>query len=94
MSIVKLKHVDRFVDRHGRTRHYFRRGRGVRIVLPGQPGSEAFMLAYQAALTGQEVCKPVAQRGDPGSFDRLLREYFESPDYLRLGPSTQKAYRA
>ena len=93
MSVVKLKHVDRFIDRHGKPRHYFRRGQGKRIKLPGQPGTAEFMLAYQAALAGDEICKPVAQRGDPGTFDRLVKEYFESPDYRRLGLSTQKAYR-
>jgi hypothetical protein len=35
----------------------------VRIVLPGQPGSEAFMLAYQAALTGQELCNTDVRKG-------------------------------
>ena len=92
MTRVKLKHVDRFVDRHGRERHYFRRGHGARVLLPGMPGSEAFMLAYQAALAGQEICK--AQRGDPGTFDRLVKDYFESPDFMRLGLSTQRAYRS
>jgi integrase len=94
VSVVKLKHVDRFVDRHGRERHYFRRGHGMRVLLPGMPGSEAFMLAYQAALAGQEVCNAVAQRGDPGTFDRLVKDYFESPDFMRLGPTTQRAYRS
>ena len=93
MSVVKLKHVDRFEDRHGRTRYYFRRGKGVRIVLPGRPGSEAFMLAYQAALAGEEVCKPVAQRGAPGTFDRLVQDYFDSTGYLRMAASTRRTYR-
>jgi len=34
MSLVHLRHVDRFTDRHGRVRYYFRRGRGKRIALP------------------------------------------------------------
>jgi len=93
MSVVKLKYVDRFKDRHGRTRHYFRRGKGVRIMLPGQPGAEAFMLAYQAALAGEEVCKPVAQRGDPGTFERLVQDYYASADYLGLKATTQHVYR-
>ncbi len=52
------------------------------------------MLAYQAALAGDEICRPLEERGDPGTFDRLVKDYFESPDYRRLGPSTQKAYRS
>ena len=92
--MVKLKHVDRFVDRHGRARHYFRRGHGPRVLLPGEPGSEAFMLAYQAALAGQEVCQPLRQDSAPGTFDRLVQDYFQSPDFARLVPSTQRAYRS
>jgi integrase len=93
MSMVKLKHVDRFRDRHGRVRHYFRRGKGVRIVLPGRPGSEEFMLAYQAALAGEELCKPTAKRGAPGTFDRLVQEYFGSTGYLRMAASTRRTYQ-
>ena len=94
MSVIKLKHVDRFVDHNGWQRHYFRRGHGPRILLPGQPGSEEFMLAYQAALAGQEVCNVVAQRGAIGTFERLAKDYFESPDFKRLVPTTQRAYRS
>jgi integrase len=93
MSVVKLKHVDRFTDRHGKPRHYFRRGKGVRVMLPGHPGSAEFMLAYQAASVGEEIGKPVPQRGSPGTFDRLGQEYFSSPDFLRLAESSQRAYR-
>ena len=32
-------------------------------------------------------------RGNPGTFDRLVQDYFESTDFLRLGQSTQNAYR-
>ena len=93
MSLVKLKHVDRFKDRHGRIRHYFRRGRGARVALPGRPGSDEFMRAYQAALSGEEVSAPVVRKADAGTFDRLVQDYFESPNYLTLGAATQKAYR-
>ena len=93
MNVVRLKHVDRFQDRHGRARHYFRRGKGVRVMLPGQPGSEEFMLAYQAALAGEEVCKPLAQRGGAGTFDRLAQDYLRSVNYARLSATTRGAYR-
>ncbi|HEY5827571.1 MAG TPA: tyrosine-type recombinase/integrase [Hyphomicrobiaceae bacterium] len=93
MSVVKLKHVDRFVDRFGRRRHYFRRGHGPRVKLPGEPGSDVFMLAYQAALAGQEVCNKVLHRGEAGTFERLTKDYFDSPDFVRLAGSSQRAYR-
>ena len=50
MTDVSLKHVDRFIDRHGKPRHYFRFGRGKRIRLPGEPGSEEFRAAYHRAI--------------------------------------------
>ena len=85
MSFVRLKFVDRFVDRHGRERHYFRKGRGARIVLPGQPGSEAFMLAYHAALAGQAVANQAAQGAEAGTFDRLVKDYFRESGLSTAG---------
>ena len=33
-------------------------------------------------------------RGDPGTFDRLVQEYFSSMEFKGLAPSTQKTYRS
>ena len=49
MDRIKLKYVNAFRRRNERVRYYFRR-RGKAIPLPGLPGSEAFMEAYQMAL--------------------------------------------
>jgi hypothetical protein len=93
---IKLKHIDRFTDRHGKQRWYFRRGKGMRVPLAGNPGSPEFMDAYQSAAAGhrdQETPVPET-RGAPGTFDRLLQDYFSSPDFLALdAKSTQRAYR-
>jgi integrase len=94
MTRIHLRYVDRFVDRHGHVRHYFRRPGGKRIALPGAPGSAEFMAAYKAALGGEDV--PVAtpkSRGEPGTFNRLAAQYFASPDFLRLRVRTQHVYR-
>jgi len=94
MTRIHLRYVDRFVDRHGHVRHYFRRPGGKRIALPGAPGSAEFMAAYKAALAGEDV--PVAapkSRGEPGTFNRLTAQYFVSPDFLRLRVRTQHVYR-
>jgi integrase len=92
---LKLKHVDRFVDRHGHVRHYFRRNRGPRILLPGEPGSSEFMRAYEAALAGDDVpASPKRrQRGEPGTFDDLLQLFFESANYAQLSAVTRRVYR-
>jgi integrase len=39
-----------------------------------------------------ELSKP--DRGADGTFKRLVLDYFVSPEYLRLSPSTRKTYRA
>jgi integrase len=98
MTSIKLRHVDRFKDRHGRVRYYFRRRIGgefgPRIALPGEPGSREFMEAYQAALADapRPKIKPRAE-AEPGTFRRLIDAYFASPDFLRLRSSTQRSYR-
>lgn len=92
MSLDKPKYVERFVDRHGRVRYYFRCGKGERTPLPGEPGSHAFQAAYVAALKRTREKAERKVRGNPGTFDRLVQEYLESPDYLRLATQTQMTY--
>ncbi len=89
MSRIKLKYVDSFVDRYGVRRFYFRRAKGdKRVLLPGLPGSDAFMSAYQLALDGRPPAAQDAPRTEatpvrevvPFSFDALVARYFASPD--------------
>ena len=94
MTRIHLRYVDRFVDRHGHVRHYFRRPGGKRIPLPGLPGSEEFMVSYKTALAEEDA--PAAEpktRGEPGTFSRLATQYFASPEFLRLRRRTQYVYR-
>lgn len=98
MKRVKLPYVDCFKDRHGTQRYYFRRPGGKRIALPNCPGTETFKRAYQKALTADKAGhvgkeKAPRVRGEPGTFDRLLFNYYLSSDYLRLAASTKVAYR-
>jgi integrase len=94
MTRIKLKNIDRFVDRHGKTRYYYRAGKGKRTKLPGFPGSPEFMLAYEEAVRGHPVEREQRMRGDPGTFDRLVQEYFSSMEFRGLAASTQKTYRS
>lgn len=50
MARIDLPHIQRFRDRHGHLRHYFRKPGCKRVALPGIPGSEEFMAAYKVAL--------------------------------------------
>jgi hypothetical protein len=49
MANIRIRFVQSYVV-NGRSYHYFRKPGCARIKLPGLPGSEAFMAAYQAAL--------------------------------------------
>jgi hypothetical protein len=90
---LHLKCVDTFHDRTGRLRHYFRRGKGPRIALPGLPGSAEFMAAYQAALD-DEKRSPQRPRGAPGTFDALASLYYNSVEFARTRSLTQANYRS
>jgi hypothetical protein len=63
MATIRLKYVDRFIDRHGQVRYYFRRCKGPRIPLPGAPGSDDFMEAYRKAFGGAPKPKPAGAEG-------------------------------
>jgi integrase len=93
MSRIRLKYIDHFADRHGTLRYYFRRPGGKRVPLPGMPGSEPFMEAYQRAEAETKADKPVKERGAVGTFGRLLSAYYDTTDYKALKPQTQRQYR-
>ena len=100
------KYVQAFVDRHGRPRHYFRRG-AFRITLLGLPFSTEFMMLHAKAMAasalaiseaaGKKVARhvKVAKRDAPksGSLTALIGEYRASSDYTGLAVSTAKNYR-
>ena len=92
MANIKLKYVQRFVDRHGKPRHYFRQD-SQRVRLPGVPGSQEFMDAYAAALAQQPP--PVSPRAQaaPGTFNALAIEYYGSPEFGGLSLATKRNYR-
>ena len=93
LTTLHLRYVDRFVDRHGVTRHYFRRPGGKRIPLPGLPGCDEFMDAYRSALAAEPDAPAPKLRGGAGTFDRLVQDYFGSPDFLRLKRQTRRNYQ-
>ena len=57
-----------------------------RMPLPGLPGSTEFMQAYEAALAGQALPRPMigASRTKPGSIAALIVSYFCAPQFLAL----------
>jgi hypothetical protein len=77
----KLKNIDRFIDRHGKPRHYYRCGRGRRVRLAGEPGSPEFMQAYRAAAA--EVALRVMGQGVEPRDERAEAQVGEPPGAVR-----------
>jgi integrase len=94
MTMIRLRHVNRFKDRHGTWRHYFRRAGSKAVPLPGLPGSQEYMEAYQAALSAGQVREIGAQRTKPGSIDALIVSYYRSTAFTAgFAPETQRMRR-
>lgn len=91
MIRLHLQYVQRIRKADGRTYYYFRRG-DQRVALPGIPGSEGFMAAYQAALAATP--KPIgADRAPPGSMSALAVSWYQSHGFTRLTAQSQRTYR-
>ncbi len=91
MARVEVPYVQRFKDRHGRVRHYFRRPGFKRVALP-DPASPSFTAAYHQALA--QTKRPVAtDQTQPGTLGALIVEYYLSSDFRALKPITQHNYR-
>src|SRR5262245_42784391 len=84
-------HVELWRDRHGKTRVYFRKGKGPRRPLPDAIGSEEFQAAYAAALTGQDAPE-VRRVAGPGTIAALVTSYMRSAAYIGLRDTTKAGY--
>lgn len=93
MAKIDLPYVQRFKDRHGHLRHYYRRRGVTRVCLPGIPGSAEFMAAYAEADARSPRIDHAAKRVQPRSINALVIEYYRSSDFLDLQPQTQANYR-
>ena len=83
-----------YTDRHGRRRWRFRKG-GFAAELGTEYGSEEFVERYEAAVQGQPTRGLIgAERTKPGSVSALLISYYRSPQFLGLGETTKRNYRA
>jgi len=67
---------------HGRRYYYFRRPGCARLRLPGLPGSEEFMAAYQAALTASAPRQDIGiDRNKTGTVAALVEAYRNSAEF-------------
>lgn len=91
VTSLKLPFIHEYRDRHGKVRRYVRRP-GLRSVsIPGLPGSPEFMAAYQAAVSGKTPSARSKMR--PGSLAALVADFYRSPGFANLKPSSQSTYR-
>jgi integrase len=82
------------LDRHGRTRIYFRRKGQPKIVLKETPGTPAFEAEYQRAFS--DVSQPPLPIRTPvmaGTMRWLCQQYYASAVFQSLAPSTRKVRR-
>ena len=87
MTKIRLPYVLEYSDCRGKVRRYFRRRGYKQVALPGVPGSDEFMAAYQAALAQTGA---LAVRFSPGSMSALITSYLKSDSFIKaLSPDTQ-----
>lgn len=97
----RLKYLNRYTDRHGNTRIYFRRPGASQEPLPGEEGSPEFMAAYRAALDASNIYEaslkaappPRPAQADEGTINELVARYYRSANFQTLGPITKSTYR-
>jgi hypothetical protein len=94
MTRLRLPYINEYSDVRGKLRRYFRRPGFKRIALPGIPGSEEFMRAYQAALDQSKPLEIGASRTEPGTIDALIVDYLKSEAFTKaFAPETQRMRR-
>lgn len=90
--LVRMRYVQRFKDRHGRVRYYYRREGCPRVALP-DPSEPGFPAAYAAAAGAQKM-PPRALSAPSGTIPALVDAYLNSTDFLRNKQSSQRVTRA
>lgn len=91
MAKINLPHVQRFKDRHGKLRHYYRKPGCKRVPLPGVPGSDEFMDAYRMA---ERTTRSAGEsQSTPGTISAVIAAYYEGREFKALKPQTQYVYR-
>lgn len=91
MASIEFKYLMKDEDRYGRVRWYVRvNGRKIRI--REDPGTEAFVAAYRAAIAEltSASAAPQAQSIRQGSLEWLGREYFASGLFRQLDARSQR----
>ncbi|MGQ3486877.1 tyrosine-type recombinase/integrase [Roseovarius pacificus] len=99
MANIRLKYVIEDTDRHGNVRLYYRRSGYPKIRLRGPMGSPEFLSDYRRAHANHGKPKPQPRgarlrKAKAGTMKWLCGEYYKSPMFRQLDPSTQRTRRS
>ena len=81
-------HLHREVSRHGRVMWFVRIGKGPRIRLRADYGTEQFRLEYDAAVRGDAPARPVSAQN--GTLAWLVAQYRETKVWADLSRATRR----
>lgn len=92
---IRLKHINSFVDRHGRRRNYLRLPGKKSIELKSPPGTMEFVDEYQHAVERARSTKPspgakLVKSTEKHTIGYLILNYRKSRRFLDLNPSTRR----
>jgi integrase len=91
MARIRLRFVQAYVV-NGRSYYYFRKPGCARVKLPGVPGSEPFMAAYQAVFAAAAPPSDIgAKRNMPGTVAALVAAYATSDTFRDLAAETRRS---
>lgn len=92
MKMPRIRHVQRFTDRYGTARYYYRKPGAKRVALPDpMKGLGAFMEAYAAAEAGKRVA--LRDNWTAGTMGGLMTEYLASADFKGKADASKVLYR-
>src|SRR6266436_5829038 len=86
---IRFKHLVEDRDRYGNIRLYVRVPGRRKVRIRAQFGTDAFIAAYNAAVSDHIIAPRQAREAKPGSFRHLCTLYYGSPTFKRLDPATQ-----
>src|SRR5258708_4334933 len=94
----KMKYVQAWTDKYGRSRYRIRRKGFPRVELPrnSDPASSEFQAAYHAALRGENAehaLAMVAARGGSGTVKNVIEQFLTSTTFRDFSQSTQDLRR-
>src|ERR1041385_6510155 len=81
-------HLQREVTRHGRVVWFVRIGKGPRVRIRDDYGTDEFWESYRSAVVG--TARPAAGKPSKGSLKWLIGQYRDSTALLALVPATRR----